>query len=89
MGVWKWGFEGCTDIVDNKVYSKKCKWLLRRGRGKDGWIWGGWGTKWIMYVEVNDLKNNDMNRGGGEDSEPGGETSGYWKLTRISKAKWW
>lgn len=42
-----------------------------------------------MYVEVNDLKNNDMNRGGGEDSEPGGETSGYWKLTRISKAKWW
>lgn len=38
-----------------------------------------------MYVEVNDLENNDINSGGGEDSEPGGQTSRCWKLTKISK----
>lgn len=39
-----------------------------------------------MHAEVNDLKKNGMNNGGGENREPGGQTSRTWKMrTTIAK----
>lgn len=39
-----------------------------------------------MHVEVNDLKKNGTNNGGGENREPGGQTSRTWKM-RTTRAK--